>query len=153
DPRLGREPPRGRRGVVQLLRVAGDRDAERRLERRVGTPVLAAAGQAVVAVEGDRPREQGQEREPGAELEAEAAQAAAALRADRPTQASSRRCRYLSGTGSADPGGSMRGVWLHVAAVGLTVTVAGGLWMLPKHVLAPDPLPRALPGAPTIAAH
>ncbi len=47
----------------------------------------------------------------------------------------------------------MRGVWLHVAAVGLTVTVAGGLWVLPKHVLAPDNVPRALPGASTIPAH
>lgn len=47
----------------------------------------------------------------------------------------------------------MRGVWLHVAAVGLTVSVAGGLWVLPKHVLAPDTTPQALTGSAAIEAH
>jgi hypothetical protein len=43
---------------------------------------------------------------------------------------------------------------LHVAAVGMTVTVAGGLWVLPKHVLAPETAPQTLPGgATTIPAH
>ncbi len=47
----------------------------------------------------------------------------------------------------------MRGVWLQLAAGGLTVSVAGALWVLPKHVLAPDSLPSALPALPRTAVH
>ena len=47
----------------------------------------------------------------------------------------------------------MRGVWLQAAAGGLTVTVAGALWVLPTHVLSPDALPSALPALPRSAVH
>ena len=47
----------------------------------------------------------------------------------------------------------MRGVWLQVAAGGLTVSVAAGLLVLPKHVLTPDVLTGALPALPRSAVH